>query len=346
MSRSISDLGGYLLPGRIKSPLEAFPQADAGEAIGLGSLWVSERWENKEIASTLGALSQRTSKAKLVAGMTHFGTRHPIVIAGMGSTLAALSGNRFVMGFGRSVPFVWKKLGLPVPVMAAMADYANILRALWRGETVNYEGPAGRYPAMHLDDVPAVPPPIILAAVGPKTLALAGSHFDGVVLHPFLTTEGARRSIEIVRQAAEAAGRDPMSVKVSATLVVAPDASEEEVDRVVRIRSLTYFNARELGSAVIKMNGWDPAPMETLLTDPRFVNDGTRKESADELQARLKAAIQVLPEFWMREGAGIGSAEEVARRAAAYKDIGADEILLHGTTPDGLGKVAAAYGRL
>ena len=68
--------------------------------------------------------------------MTHFGTRHPIVLAGMAATLQALSGNRFVLGFGRSVAFIWKNLGIPVPVNAAMADYAKILRSLWAGETV------------------------------------------------------------------------------------------------------------------------------------------------------------------------------------------------------------------
>src|SRR5277367_77206 len=208
MPRSPLDLGAYALPGRVTDPRPGLEQAVTGEALGLGSIWVAERWEKKEIAATLGAISQRTSRVKLVAGMTHFGTRHPIVLAGMGSTLQALSGGRFVLGFGRSVAFVWKNLGVPVPVSAAMADYAQILRALWRGETVSYEGPAGRYPSMRMPEIPDVPPKMILAAIGAKTLALAGTHFDGVVLHPFLTPEGVARSVSIVRQAALQAGRD------------------------------------------------------------------------------------------------------------------------------------------
>ena len=123
MTRSTFELGAYALPGRVTDPVPGLQQATTGEQIGLGSIWVAERWEKKEIASTLGAMSQRTSRVKLVAGMTHFGTRHPIVLAGMASTLQALSGNRFVLGFGRSVAFLWKNLGISVPVNAAMADY-------------------------------------------------------------------------------------------------------------------------------------------------------------------------------------------------------------------------------
>ena len=38
-------------------------------------------------------------RVKLVAGLTHFGTRHPVVLAGMGATMQALSANRFVLAW-------------------------------------------------------------------------------------------------------------------------------------------------------------------------------------------------------------------------------------------------------
>lgn len=346
MTRSTSDLGAYALPGRVHDPRPGLQQAVAGEAIGLGSIWVAERWEKKEIASTLGAMTQRTERVKLVAGMTHFGTRHPIVLAGMASTLQALSGNRFVLGFGRSVSYVWKNLGIPLPVNVAMADYAKILRALWRGDTVNYEGPAGRFPNMRMPEVPEVPPPMILAAIGPKTLALAGQHFDGAVLHPFLTPEGVARSTALVRRAAEEAGRDPASVKIYAEVVVAPDATEEQITSAIRIRAITYFTVRDIGSQVIAINGWDMAPMERLLADPRFLNIESQKGTHEELRARMREAISILPEHWMAEGAAAGSTREVAQRLVDFRSAGADEIVLHGTTADHLGPLVSAYGQL
>jgi len=97
MTRTPLDLGAYALPGRIQDPRPGLAQAVAGEALGLGSIWVAERWEKKEIAATLGALTQRTERVKLVAGMTHFGTRHPIVLAGIGVWLIS----RTEVGSGR-----------------------------------------------------------------------------------------------------------------------------------------------------------------------------------------------------------------------------------------------------
>jgi 5,10-methylenetetrahydromethanopterin reductase len=346
MTRSSLDLGAYALPGRVADPRPGLEQAVAGEALGLGSIWVAERWEKKEIAATLGALTQRTQRVKLVAGMTHFGTRHPIVLAGMASTLQALSGNRFVLGFGRSVAFIWKNLGIAVPVNAAMADYAKILRSLWAGETVNYEGPAGRYPNMRMPELPEVPPPLILAAIGPKTLALAGAHFDGAVLHPFLTPEGVARSAAIVRKSAEEAGRDPTAVRIYAEVVVAPDASAAEILSAVHVRAVTYFTVRDLGAQLIAMNGWDPAPMEQLLADPRFLNIEGQKGTHAELRERMKEAIGVLPRHWLEEGAAAGASQAVARRLLEFRSAGADEIVLHGTTPERLGPLVQAYGQL
>jgi probable F420-dependent oxidoreductase len=346
MPRSRLDLGAYALPGRIADPRPGLQQAVTGEALGLGSIWVAERWEKKEIAATLGALSQRTQRIKLVAGMTHFGTRHPIVLAGMAATLQALSGNRFVLGFGRSVAFLWKNLGVPVPVNAAMADYAKILRSLWAGETVSYDGPAGRYPHMRMPELPDVPPPLLLAAIGPKTLALAGEHFDGVVLHPFLSAEGVQRSAAIVRAAAEAAGRDPASVKVYAEVVVAPDASEADILSAVSMRAVTYFTIRDLGGQLVAMNGWDAAPLERLLADSRYVNIEGQKGTHEELRAKMKEAVDLLPPQWLEEGAAAGTAQSVARRLLEYRSAGADEIVLHGTTTDRLGPLVSAYGEL
>jgi 5,10-methylenetetrahydromethanopterin reductase len=343
MARSPLDLGAYVLAGRIQDPRPGLEQAAAGEALGLGSIWIAERWEKKEIAATLGALTQRTGRVKLVAGMTHFGTRHPIVLAGMASTLQALSGNRFILGFGRSVAFVWRNLGIAVPVNAAMADYAKILRALWAGETVNYDGPAGRFPSMQMAERPEVAPPLILAAIGPKTLALAGRHFDGAVLHPFLTPVGVARSVAVVRKAAEEAGRDPAAVRVYAEVMVAPDAIAAEIESAIHVRAVNYFAVRDLGAQLIAMNGWDPAPMERLLGDPRFLDIEGQEGTYAELGERMKEAIGVLPPHWLEQGAAAGSSPIVARRLLEYRAAGADEIILHGTTPDRLGPLVRAY---
>jgi 5,10-methylenetetrahydromethanopterin reductase len=339
----LGDVGTYILPGRTVDPVPGIAQAVAAEQIGLGSVWVAERWETKEVAVTLGALTQRTAHVRLVAGMTHFGTRHPIVIAGMAATLQALSGGRFVLGFARSIIALWRGLGIKPPTNESMGEYLKILRALWAGETVTYDGPAGNYPHMRMPETPKVPPPVVLAAVGPKTLAVAGAHFDGVVLHPFLTTDGVRRSIEIVHEAAIKAGRDPKAIRIYSQVVVAPDLTPEEKAVAVDARAVTYFTLPELGRQIAAMNGWDPKPVEALLGDPRAAGIEMQKHSHEEMRKILLEAARTLPREWLETGAAIGSAAQCAARLREYRRAGAHELVLHGTTPDRLGGLANAY---
>ncbi len=333
--RSMADiLNSYILPGRVSDPREGLDQARLGEKLGLGGIVLSERWESKELGSVMGALTQATERVRLVAGLTHFGTRHPLVQAGMGASMQMLSGGRFVLGFGRAVPPLFRKLGIPVLNNAAMADYAGILRKLWAGETVSYHGPAGEFPEMALAQPCPNPPPIILGAVGPKTLALAGAHFDGLLLHPFLTAQGVARSVGIVRDAARAAGRDPAAVRIYATVVTAPDTlTQDERANILEARAVSYFMHREVGLPIVTMNGWDEAPMNRLVeTGLSRLEYG--QEDVGEARRQMAAAVDMLPHEWLETGAASGSVARCADRLRDYLDAGADEILLHGTTPD------------
>jgi probable F420-dependent oxidoreductase len=333
MSQLAQDLGSYVLPGKITTPADAIRQAQSAERIGLGSVWAAERWENKESGAVCGALSLATSRVNIVTGVTHFITRHPLVLAGMAATLQGLSGGRFILGVGRSWDQRWIDMGLAPQTNAAMTDYARILRALWAGDLVSYDGVAGRYPKMQMADVPEKAPPIYITAIGPKTLALAGRHFDGVFLMPFLTTESVARSREIVHSAARAANRDPASVRIIACLVVAPDLSEVDTARAVYARAASYFVHRWLAEPIVKVNGWDTAAMERLLALP-LQDEEVAKRRAEDVKQSFLGASRLIPQEWVDTGAGIGTAAQVADRLRAYRAAGADEIVLHGTTPD------------
>ncbi len=328
-------LNSYILPGHAADARAGLTQARDGERLGLGGIFLSERWETKELGTVMGALSQVTSRVKLIAGLTHFGTRHPLVLAGLAATMQTLSEGRFVLGFGRGVPSQFAKLGIPVLNNQGMADYVGILRKLWAGETVNYKGPAGDYPAMQLAHHCDNPPPIIMGAVGPKTLALAGAHFDGLVLHPFLTIEGVKRSVEIVRNAARDAGRDPKSIKIYAIVVTAPDSLAPAVRaNVLEARAVSYFMHKELGQPIININGWDEGPMNRLVEADLARLDYGTADLNESRRLMAEAALKIIPPEWLTTGAAVGSVDHCIGRLREYIDAGADEILLHGTTPD------------
>ncbi len=330
MSRNLSNFSAYILPGHVADARAGLEQARVGEALGLGAVFLSERWDSKELGTVMGALSQATERIRLVAGLTHFGTRHPLVTAGMSATLQTLSGGRFELGFGRSVPSLLRQLGIKTFSNVAMADFAMILRQLWRGETVSYQGPAGDFPNMQLARPCASPPPLLLGAVGPNTLKLGGTHFDAVVLHPFLSAEGVQRSVALVHNAARAAGRDPAAVKIYATVVTVPDTLPADSRHdLLEARAVSYFMHRDIGLLLAEFNGWDSAPVEQVVQRGL---DRLEFGASDIATARRQLAetAALLPSHWFSEGAAIGSLEQCVRRMDDYFAAGADDIVLHG----------------
>lgn len=305
--------------------------------LGLSTVWISERYGSKDLGVLGGAIAQATTNVKIASGVAHFLFRHPLVLSSLALTMQALSGGRFMLGVGRSVGPMWKAVGLPPMTSQALIDCADIYRKLCAGEKVRYNGPAGSFPSLRLGDVPEVTtPPIALAAIGPKTLDIAGRHFDGVILHPFLTTDAVRTSVARVRAGAEAVDRDPSTVKVYATVVVAPDLTDAQELAVVGGRAVTYYQIPNFGELLAGVNGWDLSGLSNLREHPMLVG---LRGSADNhfTKDQLAEVSRSLPEKWLHEGAAIGSAAVCARRLQDYLDAGVDEIIIHGAVPELLG---------
>lgn len=347
-SRTSEALGAYVMPGASKDPLSALTQATAAEAIGMGSVWLSElQGPMKDAGAVLGYLGHATSRIRLGTSITHFGTRHPMVLASWGATMQALTGGRFLFGFGRSAAFRWRNWGVRQQNTDVLEDSADILRRLWRGERVTYDGPAGCFPSLDIGEMGAFdPPPLLLAGIGRKSLALAGRAFDGVLLHPFLTPEGVRRSAELVREAAERTGRDPSDVRIYHQTVIAPDLSDEEFDVVVGARMMRYLLRPPMGELLAEMNGWDKDGVERIrATAQRADADNIAVGSPLGRGTVFAAPSRTIPRTWIADSAAIGSADECVRRLREFLDAGVDELILHGTTADRLDEIAARFGR-
>ena len=343
-SRGLDRLGCYVLPGGVPDPRPGLEQATRAEALGFGTAWLSERYDTKDLPALAGAISQVTRRIRIAAGITHPGLRHPMVLASMGQTLQALTGERFALGLGRSAPWRWEAYGVPEPTLASLGDTADVLRRLWAGETVDYQGPLGRFPALRLAQRPDVaPPPVLLAAVGPKTLALGGGRFDGVILHPFLTTDAVQRSVGIVRDAAVSAGRDPDALRCYATVVVAPDRDPEGTALAVGARAAGYFQLRGLGDALVAANGWSASDLAAYRDQPKLRALGARSADKNLPRDELVELSLAMPPDWLPSSSVVGSVEACAGRLHHYLDAGADEIVLHGSTAEHFEGLAKAF---
>lgn len=269
MAGLLDRIGVYVLPGRVTRPDRAIGEAQTAEHLGMSRVWLGERLGTKDFGPLLGAVGLATHRIGIGTAITNIGLRHPITLASAAMSLQALTSGRLTLGLGRLNPQAARAYGLTAPDNRAVADTADIVRRLCRGERVSYQGPAGNFPKLRLNDIADVPPPqLILAAIGPKSLALAGRHYDGVLLHPFLTPDAVRRSATRVREAACTEGRDPAEVRVYATVMVAPDLTPSEEVAVLAARAVTYLQVPGYGESIVNANGWDTAPLERLRADP------------------------------------------------------------------------------
>jgi 5,10-methylenetetrahydromethanopterin reductase len=341
------ELGAYVLPGRSNpDPRVAVHQACAAEEVGLGSVYLSERFATKDLGVLGGAIAQATSRVTITAAATHVQTRHPLALASLGLALQALSDERFVLGFGRAVPAVWKAQGLPAASDRLLTDGMDVLRRLWAGEEVSYDGPLGTFPSLKLSDRPdVVPPPVLLTAIGPQALRLAGTHFDGALLHAFLTPEGHRRSVDALHAAAEAAGRRPEQVRAYGMVVVAADLPRDEVDSRVRARLVTYLDAPKLGESLVAANGWDRRVLDALKAHPLVRALDGRTADGGLTVEQLVEVSAVVPDEWFEQGAAVGTTEHCAAVLRSVLASGADEVIVHGSTPDLLGPTVDAFAR-
>jgi 5,10-methylenetetrahydromethanopterin reductase len=337
----LARLGAYVLPGASPDPAAGLEQARATERLGLGAVWIGERYDTKDLAALAGAVSQVTEHVRVGAAITHPYLRHPMVLASMGQTLQALTRGRFRFGLGRSAAWRWTAYGVPSPTLAALTDIADILRRLWDGQSVEYDGPLGRFPQLRLPVRPvAEPPPLLLAAIGPKTIALAGRWYDGVILHPLLTPEAVRRSAAILRAAAEEAGRDPRRVRCYATVLCAPAVSDAERQLAIEARAAGYLSVPGLGDSLARINGWSETDLAKYRSQPVLADLGTKPADKHLTRAELIGLCDGLPPSWLPSCTAAGTVEQTAAVLAGYLAAGADELILHGVAGGRLAPLA------
>ncbi len=340
----LNELGFYVLAGQPKSPAELLDEVADAEALGLGSTFISERFNIKEAATLSGAVAAVSKALGIATGATNHNTRHPLVTASYATTMHRLTGGRFTLGLGRGIDAMFSAYGIPKITTAQMEDVAGLYRRLWRGEMVfGHDGPAGRWPILHLDASFDEDIPLGLVAFGPNTLALAGRAFDMVVLHTFFTDETVERAVGIVRKAAEEAGRDPASVRIWSCYATIPDTIPDDLRLKKTVgRLATYLQG--YGDLMVSTNGWDPAVLERFRADEvvqsiRGAIDGVATTE------QLEHIGTLLPDEWL-EPAAYGTPEHCAERVLRQMDLGVDSVIMHGATPAELAPVVEAYRRI
>jgi coenzyme F420-dependent glucose-6-phosphate dehydrogenase len=148
--------------------------------------WVDAQANSPFVWSVLGAIAEATTTLRLGTGVTCPTTRyHPTIVAQAAATMATLLPDRFFLGVGTGEALNEHIVGRrwpPYETRAAMLEEAvAIIRALWTGETVDHHGQHFTVENARLYSLPEAPPPIIVAAAGPRAARLASRIGDGLI---------------------------------------------------------------------------------------------------------------------------------------------------------------------
>lgn len=334
------ELGFYTLAGAPNSPRDMLDELEHAERLGIGTAFISERFNIKEAGALTGAACA-VSNLDIITAATNHTTRHPIVTASWASTLHLLSGGRFSLGIGRGIDAMFKAFGMPLATTESMESFALLMRRLWKGETVlGYEDITGKYPVLRLDPAFDLDIPLSITAFGPKTLELGGRCFDNVILHTFFTDETTARAVRTVKDAAEKAGRDPSTVKVWSCFATIGDHLPHDLRLKKTVgRLATYLQA--YGDLMVRTNNWDPAVLGRFREDD-FVRTFLGALDAKGTTADLERVAPLIPDEWLAPSA-TGTPGQCAAAVRNQFALGCDGVIMHGASPAELEPIVNAY---
>jgi F420-dependent oxidoreductase-like protein len=179
------------------------------EAAGLHTAWVPQIPTDFDALVAVALMGSRTSRIELGTAVVPLQAQHPIALARQALSAHAAAGGRLVLGVGPSHHWIIRDmLGLAYDRPAALTrDYLEVLDAALRGPgPVDVDNESFR---VHnpVDLAPVTPMPVLVAALGPVMLALAGERADGTVLWMADERAVAEHVVPRITKAAAHAGR-------------------------------------------------------------------------------------------------------------------------------------------
>ncbi len=298
-------------------PLDGFTLAEHGiiareaEALGYTDAWSFEI-DGIDCFTPLAAVGLATG-LRVGTAIANVYTRGPATLAVSAAGMAEIAPGRFCLGIGAgSQPIVesWNGGRFDRPA-TRVREMVHVLRRALAGERVVFKGETLAVDGFRLTRPPAAPVPIHVAALRPGMLRLAGEVADGAILN-WLSASDVPRSVEVVREAAARAGRDPASLEITARLLIHVDPPSPAADEALRRQVTAYLNV-PVYRAFHEWLGRESAlgPMWRAWTT------GDRK-----------AAVAAVPDEVIRDLIICGSMDEIRAHVRRYLEAGIDTAFL------------------
>lgn len=211
--------------------------AKLAEELGFGTWWVPEDYFFRGAFTLAAAAAAATSRIKIGIGVLNPYTRHPAMIAMEFGALDEVSDGRAILGLGAGVKD-WIESRLRIPYTrptTAMRETIDIVRAMFRRETVSYQGRVFNTGGVKFNFAPQRSEiPIHLGVLGPKNLELAGETADGVLLSVMTSPAYLDFAIGHIRRGLAKSGRSRADFRVGGYQILSISENEQEARERVK----------------------------------------------------------------------------------------------------------------
>ena len=251
--------------------------------------------------------------------VTNPATRDWTVTASVYATLNEMFGNRTVCGIGRGDSAVRVTNGAPT-TLATLRESIHVIRELANGRSVEYKGSDLRLPWAGKSRLG-----MWVAAYGPKALALTGEVADGFILQ-LADLSIAEWTINSVKAAAKAAGRDPESIQIC---VAAPAYVTDGTDAgLAHGREQCRWFGGMVGNHVadIVARYGDDAPVPKALTD--YIKNRQGYDYNEHGQAG-NSHTTFVPDEIVDRFCVVGPVETHVERMRQLKDLGVHQFAIY-----------------
>ncbi len=217
---------------------EVIAEAQLAEASGFDSCFFGEHHQDKDgflpsplIVAT--AVAAQTRRLNVGTSVILLPLHHPVRIAEDVTTLDIISKGRVILGVGVGYQAAdFQAFGIPMAQRAArFEEGVEIIRQCWRGEPFSFHGAHYTLEDFHMRPRPfqTPAPPLWIGASVPAAVRRAGRLGDAFVSTPSTTLAHTVRMVEMYRQAAREAGRQPRVVLMRDAWVAQSRAEAEAV---------------------------------------------------------------------------------------------------------------------
>ena len=311
--------------------LKTIEAARRADEAGIDTFWVSEDPDGWDAMAMLSAIAVQTERIKLGTSVVNPFFRHPSLIAASISTIDRLSNGRSRLGLGRGqTEWYQRALGMDVShPLDRLEETMHLLRQWWSGDhAAHSDGPFNVQGwKRSFGPIQAIPP-IYLAAVGDKAVALAGRLADGVIFNDLASVAGISTIIDDVKRSARASGRDPANLTFIARPRIVITDDPDPVYEGIKDAIAMVYTLPGMG----KLIATESFDVEEILGEVRRVmktEEVLRQGGAfREMRAvgDLPEARKLIPSELIAELAFVGTIDEIRPRIQAYEAIGVSEV--------------------